>query len=432
MKFHKDNHADVVRGMNELRRPGPLFLSVFVAVLLLPPGARADTPAPGGVTVLQGRDGRSALRVGMNLQSDLRLHPTDDGLDSTFLVRRARLNLTGTLASFADVRLIADVGQSNTPLFQDAWMELRAAPWLRLRAGRLKVPFGYEWLETSSVFLDFVEQSLLYTLVLPRYDQGLALHGELANQRVEYWLGLFNEASSKARDEDRGKMLAGRLSVSPLEGVSVAVSATHAVGDNLPEEPRGKLATGYAFLTAPQYSVTYATGASGLYVAPADWRLGADAVSFQGPTSLKVEYARFHSSTREGWLQASDVGNDARRVHLPGLRSQAVYASGTWVLTGEKKHERGVEPSSPFDPGDGRYGAGAWEVGLRYGFAQLKFDGLPGHDGPSEERIQELTAGLNWYLNTSTRWMFNASRYRFSQGQPSFDEFLMRIQWSFF
>lgn len=433
--------------MNESRKRAPRFLSVLAVMLLLAPSARAQTPppepapqqpepapaaqAPSGATVLQSRDGRAALRVGMGLQADLRLFPTEAGLASTFLVRRARLNLSGTLASFADTRLIADFGQRDTPLFQDAWLDLSAAPWLRLRAGRLKVPFGYEWLETSSSFLDFVEQSLLYTLVLPRYDQGLALHGELAGQRVEYWLGLFNEAGSKARDEDRGKMLAGRLSVSPVEGVSLAVSSTRALGDNLPEEARGRLATGYSFLTAPRYKLTYANGSSGLYVVPPEWRLGADFISYRGPTSLKVEYARFHSPPRQGWLQAADIGIEDRRVHLPGLRSQALYASGTWVLTGEKKLDRGVEPSRPFDPAAGRYGAGAWEVGLRYGFAQLRFDGLPEHAGTSEERIQELTAGLNWYLNSSTRWMFNASRYEFSQGQPSFTEFLMRVQWTF-
>ncbi|GMU01522.1 hypothetical protein KH5H1_56420 [Corallococcus caeni] len=408
-----------------------VLMSVFVSLFLPALQARAEAPPPTGATVLQSRDGRSALRVGMGLQTDLRLTPTDDGLASTFLVRRARINLSGTLAPFADVRLITDVGLRDTPLYQDAWLELRAAPWLRLRAGRLKVPFGYEWLETSSTFLDFVEQSLLFSLVLPRYDQGLALHGELAGNRVEYWLGLFNEASSKARDEDRGKMLAGRIAASPAEGISVAVSATHALGDNLPEEARGKLATGFNFLTAPQYKLTYATGATGLFVVPPEWRLGADFVSFQGPTSLKVEYARFFSPSREGWLTAADLGKEDRRVHLAGLRSQAFYASGTWVLTGEKKQERGVEPERPFDPGADRYGAGAWELALRYGFARLRFEGLPDHDGPSEERLQELTAGVNWYLNTNTRWMFNASRYLFAGGRAPYDELLMRIQWFF-
>lgn len=436
--------------MNNILRTRRGCLLVHVAALLFAGPCMADSvtapevpvpedPAPrsrvpGGVTLLKGQEGQAALKLGMSLQTDLRVPLSDSGLESSFLVRRARLVLSGTLAPFADTRLIADFGQRDTPLFQDAWIDLRATSWLRLRVGRLKVPVGYEWLETSSNHLDFVEQSLVFSLVLPRYDQGLALHGDLWGGHGEYWLGLFNEASSKARDEDSGKMLAGRLSVSPVEGVSMAVSGTRGLGDNLPEEVRTRLPTGYGFLTASPYTVKYAEGTSGLYVAPPDWRLGAEVISFLGPTSLKMEYAAFHAPAREGWLRAVDIDREDKRVRLPGLRSQAVYASGTLVLTGERRAERGVDPSQPFNPAAGQFGAGAWELGLRYGFAQLDFESLPGlaeQGGASRERIHELTAGVNWYLNRSTRWMFNFSRYAFSGSQPSFQELLMRVQWMF-
>ncbi|MFL5346638.1 MAG: OprO/OprP family phosphate-selective porin [Hyalangium sp.] len=398
------------------------------------PASAPKAQAPGGASAVQGRDAQAALKLAMSLQADLRIPKPFSGLTSTFLIRRARLGLTGTLAPFAETRLIADFGQTNTPLFQDAWIDLRAASWLRLRAGRLKVPFGYEWLETSSSYLDFVEQSLVYTLLLPRYDQGLALHGALGGRSVEYWLGVFNEASSKIQDEDRGKMVAGRFSLSPVEGISVAVSGTHGLGYNLPEDVRRKLPTGYGFLTDPKYTIKYADGTSGLLVVPPRWRLGADATSYLGPTSLKVEYARFYSPTQEGWLRGADIGREDKRVHLPGLRSQAIYASGTVVLTGEKRTSKGVEPERPFDPLADHFGPGAWELGLRYGIAQLRFEGLSVNaeqDASAEQRIHELTAGLNWYLNPSTRWMFNFSRYSFCDSQPSFHEFLMRIQWTF-
>ncbi|WNG17559.1 OprO/OprP family phosphate-selective porin [Cystobacter fuscus] len=433
--------------MNEPR--GRSLCSIFVFVILLlqarpawadasappesgqPPESAPKAQAPSGATVLQSRDGRDSLKLGMSVQADLRLPQSGSGLESTFLVRRARLGLTGTLASAVDARLIADFGQGSTPIFQDAWLDLRFTSWLRLRAGRLKVPVGYEWLETSSNYLDFVEQSLVYSLLLPRYDNGVALHGEFADQRAEYWLGLFNEASGKVRDEDSGKMVAGRLAVSPVEGVSFAVSGTHALGDNLPEEVRKTLPTGLAIL-ADQDTLKYAGGTTGLYVVPPEWRLAAEAISYLGPTSLKVEYSRLHSPARDGWLRASDVGEDDKRVQLPGLRSQAVYASGTVVLTGEKRTDKGVAPARPFDPAAGHLGAGAWELTARYGFAQLRFErGQTEQDVPAEQHIHELTAGLNWYLNSSTRFMFNVSRYSFLRDKPPFHEVLMRVQWTF-
>jgi phosphate-selective porin OprO/OprP len=86
------------------------------------------------------------------------------------------------------------------------------------------------------------------------------------------------------------------------------------------------------------------------------------------------------------------------------LNMPAGYAQLGYVLTGERRtynpqaaaYSR-VVPDNPF----GRGGGGAWEVAGRYSMLDLNHDDVQGG------RLQDLTFGLNWYLNRFTRWEFN-------------------------
>lgn len=52
-------------------------------------------------------------------------------------------------------------------------------------------------------------------------------------------------------------------------------------------------------------------------------------------------------------------------------------------------------------PGCGLSGLGAWQVGARYGFLDLTDAGIDGG------YIQDLTVGLNWFLNPHAKVQFN-------------------------
>jgi phosphate-selective porin OprO/OprP len=103
-----------------------------------------------------------------------------------------------------------------------------------------------------------------------------------------------------------------------------------------------------------------------------------------------------------GYRVFRDVGGD---VNFEGGYVQAAY-----TLTGEARRYSesngafgGINPKRPFLIGTGNMGA--WEVALRYSYANLNDDG----DGAIVRGgIQRnTTLGLNWYVSQNIRFMFN-------------------------
>ena len=82
------------------------------------------------------------------------------------------------------------------------------------------------------------------------------------------------------------------------------------------------------------------------------------------------------------------------------------YAYASWFLTGEHRNysrRSGVfdrlRPDSPFGGEDG--GPGAWEIVARWSFLDLNDENVAGGE------VTDLTAGLNWYINSNFRLMNN-------------------------
>jgi phosphate-selective porin OprO/OprP len=134
---------------------------------------------------------------------------------------------------------------------------------------------------------------------------------------------------------------------------------------------------------------------TGLFYAKGEDRYSLEAALVYGPLSLQAEYI------------ASSI--DTRRhgdVNLDGY-----YVFGSYVLTGENRRYNttsgafgSIHPNRNFSLSSENRGWGAWELTLRYSSLDLNDSGI--HGGEEDN----VTVGVNWYLNPNTRWMLNYVR----------------------
>ncbi len=373
---------------------------------------------------VQSEDGAWKLRLGGYAQLDGRFYPGDDpklGTD-TFVLRRVRPIVQGTVARYFDFYVNPDFGGGTTVL-QDAYLDARFTPRLRVRVGKFKEPFGLERLGSGAALL-FVERALP-TALAPNRDLGLQVHGELAGGVVGYAAGVFNgvpDGGSVDTDVNDGKDLAGRLWLQPgkrgkskaLKNLGLGFAVTHGNQDGpLPSYKTGGQLTFFSY-------------ASGATAYGSRTRLSPQASWSYGPVGLIGEWV---SSEQEVRRNATSTA-----VTLEHTAWQGAVAI---VLTGEDAAPGAVKPKKSFEPGKGW---GALELVARVnGFDVDEAAFTAGLADPSRSASQARAwgLGLNWYLNRNVKQTLTYERTTFTGGaasggdRPAEDALFIRSQVSF-
>src|SRR4051812_13102709 len=170
-------------------------------------------------------NGNFKLQLKGLLQVDSRTFFDDSGVagNDTFLIRRMRPILQGTVFRDFDFVVVPDFGGTSAPQLFDAYINYRFNAAVQLQAGKYKPPVGLEMLQADQHTL-FNERSLATDLV-PNRDVGFELHGELWQGAVSYAAGIFNgvgdaRISSNADFED-DKEFAARIFFQPFRSSSV-------------------------------------------------------------------------------------------------------------------------------------------------------------------------------------------------------------------
>jgi phosphate-selective porin OprO/OprP len=350
------------------------------------------------------------------LQVDSRTFFANDNVqgDNSFLLRRARPILQGTVYRDFDFMFVPDFGGNTVQIF-DAYLNYRYSPELQLQSGKFKSPVGLETLQ-SDVNILFNERSLATDLV-PNRDVGFALHGDLFNGAASYVAGVFSGApdysgTTTNADFDSLKSFAGRLFLQPLKNSDLAAlkGLGFGVGGSY-ESDRAWTNTSSTGLT-PGYNTDgqekFFSYTNGVVGHGNHWRIAPQGSYYYGPFGAFGEY----------------VVSDQHVVNVSSgrnayLQNTAWDISGGWLLTGEDASPNGVVPRHPFDPKRGQWGA--WQVVGRY--AQLDVDNgaFPYFANPktSASKAQAWSAGLNWYLNRNIRFSTSFSHTWFDGGNGS-------------
>lgn len=386
---------------------------------------------PGGLRLRFGRggfalgtaDGKTEVRLRAVFNLDFRAYFAADTPD-TFLVRRARPFIEGTLFDVIDVRIMPDFALGQ-PQLLDAYAELRPWQWLRLRGGRFMIPVGLEWLQKDTT-ITFAERSLATDLV-PYRDIGVMLSGDIGGILC-YALALVNGAPDGGNgpdlDPQSAKDYVARLFLRPLKRTRVAtwtdlgfgVAGSYgsvkgtATSSNLPtyrsvgQQPiftyRG------APPGAPLSTMSGAASDGGTAAAGDRWRLTPQLYWYLGPVGLLAEYVI--SSQR---LQRLGMTAD--------IQNQAWNLTASFVMTLERATYEGVVPRHPVD--FRHLAFGAFELTMRYSELRLDDNAFPNFADPdtSVRAAREFAGGLNWYVTDVVKIMLSFHRTDFLGGAPN-------------
>ena len=371
------------------------------------------------------------LRIRSVIQADGRAY-VDDTLkqQDTFLIRRARLYIEGSVADFLDYRLMPDFAGSQVQLF-DAWVNLRPWAWLQLRAGKFKSPFGLSRLQ-SEQNLVFVERGLASDLA-PDRDVGVTLHGDLAHKAFSWEVGILDGApdgGSVDVDNNFGKEFEARLFAHPfrplhnrwVDELGIGVAGTYgkqhgtATATGLSSfKTEGQL-TFFSWLNDTKTGVfAYAYGDR--------WRVAPQLYYYFGPVAIQGEYV--YSATNV------TAGNNAATI-----ANQAWQLEASVVLTGEHPTYDGLKPKRPFSLA--RRQVGAFELGVRVDELYVNDAAFPNYADPtkSARRATGFALQFNWYFNANVRFGLLYERTVFKGGngtgdRPPENAFLGRLQVAF-
>jgi phosphate-selective porin OprO and OprP len=343
----------------------------------------------------------------------------------TFLLRRVRPILDGTLYRFADYRVMLDFGSgitssstaansySNDGFLQDAYVNLRFLPEVQLQVGKMKEPVGLERLQSGANLL-FVERGYPTGLV-PNRNVGAMLQGDFLEQRLSYQAGVFNGASDGGSTDFQGfdtGNVAGRIfttpfrhsGLEPLEGLGLGVAGT--LGD-LNGALRSYVSPGQQTI----FSYLSGTGTNANVVADGQqWRVSPQGYYYWGPFGLFGEYVVASQDVRQ-------AGGGPTAGRTDALVNRAWQVAASWFLSGEKNGWKAVTPKEPVTLTDGG-GWGALELAGRVQGIRFDNGAFPVFANASRSVSEAFSwgVGLNWHLNRNLKLSLDYDHTHFDGG----------------
>lgn len=409
---------------------------------------------------LKSADGKNEIKLRGLLQADYRYY--DEGVndvrnrsniragsldangfhdaEDTGLLRRVRPTIEGTLFGKYDFRFTPEFAGGSASVV-DAYIDARFSPAFKLRAGKFKSFVGLERLQSGSD-IKFLERSYVTNAILPNRDLGVAVHGDVFGNKLNYALGIVNGVAdggniSTGAEFNEDKELTARLFATPfkesdsaLAGLGFGIGATYTdfqgernldwTGTSAADATRNGLPS---YVTEGQQ--TFFRYNSAAVADGKRFRISPQANYYIGPFGLLAEYARVAQDVS---LLTSTTSN-TNTVISPGtnktLHHDAWQIAASYLLTGEDASFKGVKPKRDFDLDKG--GWGAWELVARYSEIELDddtfrnpagtaFTGAYADLSTSAKKAQTWTGGINWYLNQNVKFAVNYAQTKFDDG----------------
>lgn len=370
-------------------------------------------------------DGSNVIRFRGNLAVDGRwfMDKSTPESNDTFLFRKVRPYIEGTIDDDYDFRFMPDFGGGKT-IIVDAFLTARILPWLAVQAGKFKGPVGLERLQPDQ-YNRFMELGLPSDLV-PNRDLGVEIGGDILGGTFGYAIGEFNgvtdgnstdaNTNPDADSNDGKKDTEARLFTQPfinsgiygLRGLGFGIAGTYvqAVGN-----ATNTLLASYK-TTGQNTFFNYRTGTTGTFADGRRARWSPQAYYYAGSFGALAEYV---VSEQDVSRQLTTTTKRSGRVE-----NSAYQVSLAYFLTGEAETFNSITPRTTFHLGSG--GLGAWELVARY--SELKIDNAAFAGGAlsfadptaSPRNARAMGVGINWWLNANVKWVLDYEWTQFEGG----------------
>jgi phosphate-selective porin OprO and OprP len=381
-------------------------------------------------------------------RSDQRAGDLDDNgfsdTGDTWLLRRVRPIIQGTLLGIYDFRFTPDFA-GNSATVVDAYIDARFHPAFKVRAGIFKSFVGLERLQ-SGADIKLMERSYVTNAILPNRDLGIAVHGDVFGDTLNYAFGLVNGVNDGAiigtgtaydgHPEGTGRLFATpfKNSDSVLRDLGVGVAATYT---NFPGERNLHFTDTSAADGTRNGLPSYLSDGQNTFfrynstaIAYGErWRIAPQANYYNGPLGIIGEFVlerQAVSLTTGGSPPAGGAGSNTliQPNTNKNLNHNAWQIAVSYILTGEDASFQGVKPNRNFNFGTGW---GAWELVARYSEINLdnatfknpagtSYTGAYADLSTSAQSAHSWTAGVNWYLNPNVKVVMNYSLTTFDGG----------------
>ena len=159
----------------------------------------------------------------------------ESGKNDGFDVRRARIDVRGSVSPYFSYRLQTDL--ASAPKLLDAYGEIKISDYLNFTIGQTKIPFSFENLASSNKIETTDRSQVVEALVVRGKDVignqngrdiGVQVGGSFGKygQRFlfDYKVGIFNGAGINQEDKNKNKDIVGRLVTHPFIGLDLGGS----------------------------------------------------------------------------------------------------------------------------------------------------------------------------------------------------------------
>ena len=355
-----------------------------------------------GKLKIKSATGDFQYQVGGRIQTDFAVYDADtkEFTDGTEF-RRTRLFVKGRMYKKWLWKAQFDFSSNETEI-KDMYMGYEFDPML-LRIGQFGESGSLED-STSSKYITFMERSLPVLAFTPAERRvGIALSS--FHEYGSYSFGIFEDAES-ADETESSKGASARTSYVPWHSKTEALHLGASIQYRTPPEDAVR------FRARPEAHV------DDQRLVSTDKIMNTNHYSING---LEAAWVNGAVSIQGEYINAKLT----RKAKPNDLTFDGYYVYGSWFVTGESRRyeiEDGtfgrVRPMQNVTDG----GIGAWELALRFSHLNLNDHEIRGG------KEDNITLGLNWYLNPNIRFMFNYVRVESETNSGDVDPFILQIR----